>query len=129
MVEDGVVSLTDREGKPALDDSGYRYSKKLAEGENAKTIAGRLTRELRLALRGRDAPVQGFDRASAAMADQKLEYVISDERPIGFILSCTSGWKSYDVDGQPLGIFPNENDAARAVYHHAGAGCAANSGG
>jgi hypothetical protein len=55
------------------------------------------------------------------MDDQKLEYVISDERPIGFILSCTSGWKSYDVDGQPLGIFPNENDAAKAVYRQANA--------
>ena len=63
------------------------------------------------------------------MADQKLEYVISDERPIGFLLSCASGWKSYDVDGQPLGIFPNENDAARAVYQHADAARTANSSG
>jgi len=55
------------------------------------------------------------------MADQKLEYVISDERPIGFILSCAEGWKAHDTDGRPLGIFPNENDAARAVYRHADA--------
>jgi len=37
-----------------------------------------------------------------------LEYVISDERPIA------GGWKAHDIDGQPLGIFPNENDAAKA---------------
>ena len=53
------------------------------------------------------------------MADAKLQYVISDERPIGFLLSCASGWKSYDVDGQALGIFPNQNDAAKAVYRQA----------
>ncbi len=61
IVENGSVILTDYEGKPALDDRGYRYTHKLAEGENAETIAGRLTRELREALRGRDAPVRGFD--------------------------------------------------------------------
>ena len=66
VVEDGVVMLTDYEGKPALDDHGYRYSKKLAEGDVAEVIAGRLTRELHLALRGKDAPVQGFD--------SKIEY-------------------------------------------------------
>jgi hypothetical protein len=53
------------------------------------------------------------------MADAKLQYVISDERPIGFLLFCAGGLKSYDVDGQPLGIFPNENDAAKAVYRQA----------
>ena len=62
------------------------------------------------------------------MDDQKLEYVISDERPIGLILSCTSGWKSYDVDGQPLGIFPNQNDAAKAAYRQANAAPVAESG-
>jgi hypothetical protein len=61
-----VVTLTDRDGKPALDDHGYQYSKKLADGEIASVIAGRLTRELRSALRGRDVPVRGFD--------SKIEY-------------------------------------------------------
>jgi hypothetical protein len=61
-----VVTLTDRDGKPALDDQGYRYTKKLADGEIASVIAGRLTRELRSALRGKNAPVQGFD--------SKIEY-------------------------------------------------------
>jgi hypothetical protein len=60
VVEDGVVTLTDREGKPALDDHGYEYRKKLAEGEIASVIAGRLTKELRLALR-EHVPTQGFD--------------------------------------------------------------------
>jgi hypothetical protein len=53
------------------------------------------------------------------MADAKLQYVISDERPIGFILSCAKGWKSYDQDGQPLGLFDSEDLAVRAVYQHA----------
>jgi hypothetical protein len=66
VVEDGVVMLTDYEGKPALDDHGYEYKKKLADGEIASVIAGRLTRELHSALRGRDAPVQSFD--------SKIEY-------------------------------------------------------
>jgi len=51
------------------------------------------------------------------MPEQKLQYVISDERPI----SCAGGWKAHDMDGQPLGIFPNENDAAKAVYRQANA--------
>jgi hypothetical protein len=61
IVEDGVVILTDRDGNPARDSSGKYYKQKLADGENPKVIAGRLTRELRLALRGKDAPVRGFD--------------------------------------------------------------------
>jgi hypothetical protein len=61
VVDDGVLTLTDRDGKSALDDRGYRYSKKLSAGDNPKIIAGRLTRELRSALRGKDAPAQGFD--------------------------------------------------------------------
>jgi hypothetical protein len=50
------------------------------------------------------------------MADQKLQYVISDERPIGFILSCAKGWKSYDQDGRTIGLFDSEELATRAVY-------------
>jgi hypothetical protein len=52
-------------------------------------------------------------------ADTKLQYVISDERPIGFILSCAKGWKSYDQDGQPLGLFDSEDQAVKAVYERA----------
>jgi hypothetical protein len=47
------------------------------------------------------------------MADQKLEYVISNERPIGFILSCAGGWKSYDQDGRPIGLFEDQTAAAK----------------
>jgi hypothetical protein len=61
IVEDGVVVLTDRDGNPARDDDGKFYKRKLADGENPKVIAGRLTRELRTALRGKNAPVNGFD--------------------------------------------------------------------
>jgi hypothetical protein len=63
------------------------------------------------------------------MADAKLQYVISDERPIGFILSCASGWKSYDQDGQPIGLFDSEEPAVKAVYEHADAARKANPGG
>jgi hypothetical protein len=55
------------------------------------------------------------------MADQKLQYVISDERPIGFILSCAKGWESYDQDGRSLGLFDSEELATRAVYRQANA--------
>jgi hypothetical protein len=58
-VEDGVLTLTDREGVPATDERGKRYTHKLCEGENPKVIAGRLTGELRTALRG-IGPTQGF---------------------------------------------------------------------
>jgi hypothetical protein len=63
VVEDGVLTMTDREGKPVLDDRGYPYTHK---GDNPETIAGRLTHKLRSALRGRNAQVQGFD--------SKIEY-------------------------------------------------------
>jgi hypothetical protein len=61
IVEDGVVILTDRDGNPARDDDGKFYKRKLADGQNPKVIAGRLTRELRSALRGKNAPTNGFD--------------------------------------------------------------------
>jgi hypothetical protein len=48
--------------------------------------------------------------------DGKLQYVISDKRPIGFVLSCAKGWKSYDQDGRPIGLFDSEDLATRAVY-------------
>ena len=53
------------------------------------------------------------------VADAKLQYVISDERPIGFLLSCAEGWKSYDTDGRPIGLFDSEELAAKAVYERA----------
>ena len=55
------------------------------------------------------------------MADAKLQYVISDERPIGFLLSCASGWKSYGADGRPSGLFDSEDQAAKAVYEQGAA--------
>ena len=62
------------------------------------------------------------------MADAKLQYVISDERPIGFILPCANGWKSYDVNGRPIGLFDSEHEAARAIYEQAEAALVAESG-
>ncbi len=60
IVEDGVVILTDRNGKPARDSDGKRYEHKLQDGENPKRIAGRLTRKLRDALRDRSGGMEGF---------------------------------------------------------------------
>jgi hypothetical protein len=58
---DGVVTMTNQKGEPALDDSGKIYSAKL-DGEDPQIIAGRLTRKLRDALIGKkDAPPAGFD--------------------------------------------------------------------
>ena len=62
IVKDGVVHLTDRDGNPVRDDNGKLYSKPIANGDSAKTIAGRLTKDFRYALRGKDGRVNGFDR-------------------------------------------------------------------
>lgn len=64
IVENGEVVLVDRHGKPAHDDTGKKYSHKLAEGDNPKQIAARLTKDLRKALRGPNAPPRGFSGPS-----------------------------------------------------------------
>ena len=57
---DGVVTMTDAKGTPAQDDNGKVYTAKL-DGEDPQIIAGRLTRQLRDALLGKDgAPPSGF---------------------------------------------------------------------
>lgn len=48
-----------------------------------------------------------------------FQCVIGDKGVIGFLLSCVRGWKSYDADGLPSGIYPTEAEAARAVYEQA----------
>ena len=62
IVKDDVVHLTDREGNPVRDDNGKLYSKPIANGDTAKVIASRLTKDFRSALRGKDGRVNGFDR-------------------------------------------------------------------
>ena len=60
-LQEAVVTMTDRNGKPAEDGTGKKYTHKLKPGEDAKQIASKLTKELRLALRGKNAPVSGFN--------------------------------------------------------------------
>jgi hypothetical protein len=60
IVVDGVVTLTDRNGEPAIDGDGRRYTHKLVGDEKPRVIAGRLTKQLRDALRGSAFPTQGF---------------------------------------------------------------------
>ena len=58
---DAVVTMTNQKGEPAQDDAGKIYTHKLEPGDDAYVIAGRLTRKLRDALRGKkDAPPAGF---------------------------------------------------------------------
>ena len=57
----GVVTMTDRQGKPAEDMNGKKYSHPLEPNEDAAAIARKMTRELRLALQG-NAPINDFDR-------------------------------------------------------------------
>jgi hypothetical protein len=56
----GLLTMTDGEGKPVLDDDGLGYKHQLQEGENPKVIAGRLTKKLRDALSGKSGRVGGF---------------------------------------------------------------------
>ena len=59
---DGVVTMTNQKGEPAHDDAGKFYKAKLQPNDDANVIAGRLTRKLRDALRGKKdgAPPSGF---------------------------------------------------------------------
>jgi hypothetical protein len=52
--------LTDRKGNPAGDETGRKFTHKLTPGEDARAIACKLTKELRLALRGNSA-LAGFE--------------------------------------------------------------------
>jgi hypothetical protein len=60
IVADNTVTLTDRHGNPVRDDEGKTYVRKLGDGDNAHVIAGRLTKEFRLALRGKNKMSAGF---------------------------------------------------------------------
>ena len=60
-LQDGVVTLTDRQGNPAGEETGRKFTHKLAPGEDARAVACKLTKELRLALRGNSAPDAGFE--------------------------------------------------------------------
>jgi hypothetical protein len=60
-LQDGVVTLTDREGNLAGEETGRKFTHKLAVGEDASATARKLTKELRQALRGNSAPVAGFE--------------------------------------------------------------------
>jgi hypothetical protein len=53
--------LTDREGNPAGEETGRKFTHKLAPDEDAPAVACKLTKELRLALRGNSTPVVGFE--------------------------------------------------------------------
>jgi hypothetical protein len=60
-LEDRVVTLTDPDGKPAGDETGKKYSRKLAPNEDSRAGACKMTKELRFALRGNSEPVNGFE--------------------------------------------------------------------
>src|SRR5262249_15930986 len=60
-LQDDVVTLTDREGNPAGEETGSKFTHKLAPAEDTRAVACKLTKELRLVLRGNSAPVAGFE--------------------------------------------------------------------
>jgi hypothetical protein len=62
IVVDGAVTLTDRNGNAVKDQHGKSYSRKISDGETARAVAVRLTKDLRSILRGKDGRVNGFDR-------------------------------------------------------------------
>jgi hypothetical protein len=61
IVVGDLLTMTDAKGNAAQDDAGKTYTHKLAPNDDHQVIAGRLTRKLRDALRGKkDAPPSGF---------------------------------------------------------------------
>jgi len=59
-VVDGLLTMTDPKGEPAIDENGKTYTHKLAPGDDANEIAGGLTKQLRSALRGKSAGPSNF---------------------------------------------------------------------
>jgi hypothetical protein len=50
----------------------------------------------------------------------ELQYVIRDNQAIGFLLSAgPKGYRAFNADGQPIGLFENEDRAAKAVHEQA----------
>ncbi|HTE77502.1 MAG TPA: hypothetical protein VK653_12315 [Xanthobacteraceae bacterium] len=63
---DDVVTMVDPKGNTADDGTGKRYKRELAPNEDARAVACKLTKQLRLALRGgNSAPVGDFNRKIA----------------------------------------------------------------
>jgi hypothetical protein len=60
-VVDGVVTMTCPKGEPAIDETGKTYTHKLEPSDNPRVIAGRLTKQLRSALRGNSAGPSNFN--------------------------------------------------------------------
>lgn len=63
---DDVVTLTDKNGRPAGAETGKKFSRKVEPGQDARSIAAKMTKELRIALLpGGKAAINGFDRPIA----------------------------------------------------------------
>jgi hypothetical protein len=61
VTDDNLLTMTDAAGKPAEDETGRRYTHMLGPNDDPRAIAARLTRELRKAFRGSEAPKAGFE--------------------------------------------------------------------
>ena len=47
QVVDGVLTMTDKDGQPAEDATGKRYTHRLAANEDERAVACKMTKELR----------------------------------------------------------------------------------
>src|SRR5215470_14845409 len=52
IVDGNRVTMTDREGKPIVDDDGKRWSREIPANCTARQIAARMAKELRIKFRG-----------------------------------------------------------------------------
>ena len=59
IVKDDVLTMTDKDGKPVVDLQGKTYSQRL---DGPRIIAARMTKKIRLELRGKSGKVAGFNR-------------------------------------------------------------------
>jgi hypothetical protein len=52
ILDGNKVVMTDREGKPIIDDDGRKWSREIPEGQSARQVAARMAKELRTKFRG-----------------------------------------------------------------------------
>lgn len=63
IVSEGTLTLVHpKDGTPVRDATGKTYSRKLGPDDDARIIAGFLTKEFRLVLRGKTNSADGFSR-------------------------------------------------------------------